>query len=50
MITFIGTLNIPGTNIFRHNEAIAKLNKRRHLSESGGPEILEKTGFPLPRE
>jgi len=31
-------------------EAIAKLNKRCHPRESGGPEVLEKTGFPLPRE
>jgi hypothetical protein len=31
-------------------EAIAKLNNRCLPRESGGPEIIEKTGFPLSRE
>jgi hypothetical protein len=33
-----------------YNEAIANLKKRCHPIESGGPEVLEKTGFPLSRE
>jgi hypothetical protein len=32
------------------SEPIAKLKKRCRPRESGGPEVLEKTGFPLPRE
>jgi hypothetical protein len=38
-------------------EVIVKLKKRCHpvpafagINSSGGPEVLEKTGFPLPRE
>jgi len=34
----------------RKAEIIAKLSKRCHPRESGGPEVLKITGFPLPRE
>ncbi len=47
-----GESNLPGPSTQNQSfpEPIAKLEKSRHPREGGGPEIHEKTGFPLPRE
>jgi len=47
LITVAGQIR---SRIDQEGEAIAKPPKRCHPRAGGGPEILEKIGFPLSRE